>query len=108
MTTQLKSGYAQLESIAKERLSNETVSYGNWKKSHGTPVRKIVEGLLDMERVHLKKYGAPICADYYTFDYWVDALRAAKSLLCADHGPIDNGVIDSAICTALRRNGIDI
>ena len=108
MNNQLKSGYAQLEEQAKKVLKPGTIAYADWKKSHSNPIRKTVESLLDVEKVHLKKYECPISEDYYCFEYWADSLRAARNLLNADYGPLDCGVVDHVICEAFKRNGVEV
>ena len=105
---ELKSGHRQLEAQAARVLKPGTVASQDWSRSKLNPIRKIVEGLLDMEKTHLEKYGCPISEDYYCFDYWCESMHAARNLLNADYGPLDCGVVDHVICEAFKRNGVEV
>jgi hypothetical protein len=107
MTT-LKSGHRQLEERAQRVLKPKTIAAQNWSRSKLNPIRKIVEGLLDMEKTHLEKYECPISEDAYCFDYWCESMHAARNLLNVDYGPLDCGVVAHVICEAFKRNGVEI
>ena len=106
--TALLSGHRQLETRAKKVLKPGTVAAQDWSRSKLNPIRKIVEGLLDMEKTHLEKYEGPISEDSYCFEYWQESMHAARNLLNADYGPLDGGVVDHVICEAFKRNGVEV
>ena len=104
----LKAGmkaHAQIEEKA-EKLKEGTIAHNAWRDGrHINPLYELTANLATLAIAHKEHYGAPIAEDYYTQEYFVDAIHAVRALLNCDYGPTDNGVLDSTLCELLVEAG---